>query len=580
MKARASAQLKSWAVALLGVACLAACGGGGGGGGGGTVLPAYTIGGTASGLTGTMTLQNSGADNLSVAANGNFTFAAGLTGGSAYSVTVLTPPPGQTCTVVNGAGSVAGANVTTVAISCATTVGASHTVGGTVSGLVGTLVLQDNGGDTLSLSADGSFAFATLLATGSPYAVTVLTQPAGQTCVVANGTGTVASANVANIGLTCSGSTGTAAPSRLGAGFGYTLAVRADGKVLSFGSGMEGGSGTALAGTSARVISGLSGVAGVWAGPLPFEPSLALAPGGTVLGWGRSLLGASVTGVFGFVADAPIAVDLLGSSKQVAVCPGQSLPIAYALHGDGSVSYVPATSVVANNGIRTSTAKTVSGLGSVVAVSEHCAQDTVYQMTVVKSDGTVWNLTPSFNVASGPAPFISTTTIDMTATQVIGLPAIASVSCGIGQRYCLARATDGHVWAWGDNTNGQLGDGTTTGRTIPIQVPGLASIARVVAGDVASYAVTTDGLAYSWGGGPGGGSIFLGRAVNADASVPKPVTLRDKVVGMAASTQHVVVQLLDGSVWGWGTNVSGELGDGTSGNSHPLPVQALGINLN
>ena len=46
------------------------------------------------------------------------------------------------------------------------------------------------------------------------------------------------------------------------------------------------------------------------------------------------------------------------------------------------------------------------------------------------------------------------------------------------------------------------------------------------------------------------------------------------------SVGHVVIQLLDGSVWGWGTNASGELGDGTSGNSRELPVQAIGINLN
>lgn len=46
------------------------------------------------------------------------------------------------------------------------------------------------------------------------------------------------------------------------------------------------------------------------------------------------------------------------------------------------------------------------------------------------------------------------------------------------------------------------------------------------------------------------------------------------------SVERVVVQLLDGSVWGWGTNVSDDLGDGTSGNSPELPVQAIGINLN
>lgn len=503
METKVRMLVKSSAVALLAAAGLAACGGGGGGGGegGGGAPPAlYRVGGTVTGLSGTMTLQNSGADNLTVAANGPFTFA-------------------------------------------------------------------------------------TALATASAYAVTVLSPPAGQTCVVANASGTVASANVTNVGLSCSALPPPPPPAppasgaRVGAGGGYTLAVRADGAVLAFGSGMQGGSGAAVPGTAARAISGLSGAAAVWAGPLPFEPSLALAANGTVFGWGQSLLGASVTGGYGLVVDAPIAVGLLGSAKQVAVCPGPSLPITYALRADGSVAYVPATSLVANNGVRTSTAKSVAGLGSVIAMSEHCADDTVHQMTVVKSDGTVWNLTPSFSVAAGPAPYVSTTMIDIAVAQVIGLPPIASVSCGISVRYCLARTIDGHVWAWGDNTYGQLGDGTTTGRTVPIQVPGLASVAQVVAGAVASYAVATDGSAFSWGGGSGN-SLYLGRAVNADAALPKPVTLRAKVVGMAASTQHVVVQLLDGSLWGWGANAFGELGDGSSGNSSALPVQALGINLN
>jgi hypothetical protein len=80
----------------------------------------YTIGGTVSGLSGTAVLQDDGGDNLSVAANGGFTFATRLTSVSAYNVTVLTNPSGQTCTVSGGTGTVASANVTNVSVTCAT----------------------------------------------------------------------------------------------------------------------------------------------------------------------------------------------------------------------------------------------------------------------------------------------------------------------------------------------------------------------------------------------------------------------------------------------------------------------------
>jgi Putative esterase len=79
----------------------------------------------------------------------------------------------------------------------------TYQVGGTVSGLSGTVVLQDNGGDDLGVSANGGFTFATGLAAGSAYSVTVRTNPAGQTCSVANGSGTIGSSGVTNIAVTC-----------------------------------------------------------------------------------------------------------------------------------------------------------------------------------------------------------------------------------------------------------------------------------------------------------------------------------------------------------------------------------------
>ena len=140
-----------------------------------------------SGLSGTVVLQDNGGDNLTLTANGTFTFATALAGGAAYAVTVKTNPASQTCTVSNGTGTIGSANITNVAVTC--TSAATYTVGGSVSGLSGTVVLQDNGGDNLTLTANGTFTFATALAGGAAYAVTVKTNPASQTCTVSSGTG-------------------------------------------------------------------------------------------------------------------------------------------------------------------------------------------------------------------------------------------------------------------------------------------------------------------------------------------------------------------------------------------------------
>jgi hypothetical protein len=161
----------------------------------------FTIGGTVTGLTGTgLVLQDNAGDNLTVTASGPFTFKTSVSG--AYAVTILTQPtsPSQTCAVTGGTGT-ATANVTTVQVSCSA---ASATIGGTVSGLTGTgLILQNNGGDSLTITGNGSFTFKTAVTNGT-YAVTVLTQPIGPTelCTVANGSGT-ATANVTNVAVTC-----------------------------------------------------------------------------------------------------------------------------------------------------------------------------------------------------------------------------------------------------------------------------------------------------------------------------------------------------------------------------------------
>ncbi|WP_310630022.1 hypothetical protein [Paraburkholderia sp.] len=160
----------------------------------------HTVGGTVSGLAGSLSVQDNGGDTLAISSDGAFTFPTAIAQGGAYAVTVLSMPANQTCTVGNGSGTMGSGAVQNVSIVCSAI---TRTVGGTVSGLSGTLQLQDNGADTLSLSSDGAFTFATPVAQGGAYAVTVLTQPAAQTCMVTNGSGTVGAAGVANIGVIC-----------------------------------------------------------------------------------------------------------------------------------------------------------------------------------------------------------------------------------------------------------------------------------------------------------------------------------------------------------------------------------------
>ena len=168
------------------------CGGGGGGNSGATL---YSIGGTVSGLAGTgLILQNNGSNNSPVTANGTFALSQPVTKDSAYNVTIFAQPsnPVQTCVVNNGSGT-ATSNVTSILVVCTTT---AYTIGGSVNGLTGSgLVLQDNGGNNLSVTGNGGFTFTEPIDLNDTYNVTVFTQPSNptQVCTVTDGSGTALS---------------------------------------------------------------------------------------------------------------------------------------------------------------------------------------------------------------------------------------------------------------------------------------------------------------------------------------------------------------------------------------------------
>ena len=167
----------------------------------------YKIGGTVSGLSGTgLKLRNNGGNDLTVTANGAFTFSTAIASGTNYLVTVFAQPtaPSQSCSVTNDSGTVAAADITSVSVSCVNL----SKIGGTVRGLdVPGLVLRNSGGDDLTVNTNGTFQFATAIPKGTAYAVTAVAgTPASprHVCQVVNGTDTVSTdANVTNVDVTC-----------------------------------------------------------------------------------------------------------------------------------------------------------------------------------------------------------------------------------------------------------------------------------------------------------------------------------------------------------------------------------------
>ncbi len=199
------------------------------------------------------------------------------------------------------------------------------------------------------------------------------------------------------------------------------------------------------------------------------------------------------------------------------------------------------------------------------------------------------------------------------------------MSIGAGQFSSYAVKGDGTVWAWGRNASGQLGDNTTTRRELPVLVQGLSNIAQVAAGDRSAFALKKDGTVYSWGYNANGqlgtndnvvaryiaaqlpdlsgvtmlapghefglalkndGTVWswggnsngqVGDQSETDRPAPTPVTGLSGVLSISGGARHAVAVKSDSTVWAWGDNEFGQLGTGSAGaRVNSSPVRALG----
>jgi len=205
---------------------LSACGGGsdsGSSSSSSSVAPAsYSIGGSVTGLgsSKSLVLQNNTGNDLTVSSTGSFIFTSKITSGGSYSVAVKTQPDGQTCLVTNASGTSVTSDILSVSVSCTDI---TYTLSGTVSGLApDASVILSNSSNNVTVLTNGTFSFGSTLSYKGSYAVTISTQPSGQSCLLSNASGTGITNDIVNISVSCSD-----APLPVTA---------ADGAALSFGT--------------------------------------------------------------------------------------------------------------------------------------------------------------------------------------------------------------------------------------------------------------------------------------------------------------------------------------------------------
>ncbi|WP_244237373.1 RCC1 domain-containing protein [Corallococcus llansteffanensis] len=205
---------------------------------------------------------------------------------------------------------------------------------------------------------------------------------------------------------------------------------------------------------------------------------------------------------------------------------------------------------------------------------EGCIAAGAVHSLALRPDGTVWATGSNAYGQLGNG----STTSSSSPIQVTGLNGVVAVAAG--GYHSLALRSDGTVWAWGANDSGQLGDGTTTRRALPVQVPGLGGIVAVVAAgsyyasvDHHSLALRSDGTVWAWGSNATG---QLGDGTTTRRTLPVQVQGLSEVVALAASYKHTLAVKSNGTLWAWGSNVNYQLGDGTSTNRlTPIPVPGV-----
>jgi alpha-tubulin suppressor-like RCC1 family protein len=367
-------------------------------------------------------------------------------------------------------------------------------------------------------------------------------------------------------------------------GLYHSIALKGDGTVWAWGAnsyGQLGNGGGAQQTTPVQVkASGgafLSSITAVAAGD---RFSLALKPDLTVLAWGYNSNGQLGDGTFG---NKNMAVNVSGLTDIRAIAAGWSHALALKADGtvwawgrndNGQIGDGTTTSQKTPVQVKLSGGAFLSGVTAVAAGGNHSV--------ALKADGTVWAWGANAqgeigDTTSGPSRLYPTQ-----AQSSDGMPLTTVTAVAAGGFHSVALKEDGTVWAWGRNVEGQLGDNSTGQKNTAVQVslPGgapLIGVTAITAGDEHTVALKTDGTVWAWGSNVKG---QIGDNTQVNRTAAKEVTaLGGGTSAVTGGDDFTIALKTDGTVRAWGLNDYGQIGNGTSGNNQLTPVQVSGLNL-
>jgi len=463
------------------------------------------------------------------------------------------------------------------------------------SGLTNAVTVAAGGSHTLALAvsgiwawgnnADGQLGAGNTASTNRPILVTSAVAAQGMAAGGSHSLALLADGTVLAWGLNSSGQLGTGNNTstnrpvtvsglnnivQVAAGGAHSLALDADGTVWAWGLnnwGQLGNNSQVNSNAPVKVI-GLSNVVEIAAGTMH---SLAKKADGTVWAWGDNSGGQMGVGVATPYSLTPKQTSIVLGGVPSPLGGGfmHSTVVKYsgAMWGCGDnilgELYLPTSITETNVPTKAANAGYVA-----VAAGMH-----THSSLGLKADGTVYAWGDNTYGQLGIGSAIASTNVPVqitTLTNITGIALAGDVTEGYWYTptaHGMALGADGTVWGWGGNGSGQIGDGTTTNRTAPVRVRGpggtgyLSNVVSVVAGVYYSLALRSDGSVWAWGNNAGG---IFGTSGGGTTNYPRRVLTLTNVVAIASAEGSAIALFSDGRIRTWGHNYNGVLGNGVT----------------